>query len=125
MSRVQDELRRLAQEERQRAWMHAKRLPVRVGDVATAFARQHPMWAMGAAAAIAMSIVSRRHRQSDSVGKAPSWPAALAAIGARMLPDILRFAGLTGPDPKPADKPQREHGLDPKSCDETEIQAAT
>lgn len=105
MSPEQEELRRLARRERRAAWASAKRIPGRAGDVASAFARQHPVWAMGGAAALAMGVMSRRQRASGSEEGTPSWPMALAAVGARFLPDVMRLAGLTIPDPPNPDSP--------------------
>lgn len=95
MSPEQLELRRLALGERRILMDHAKRLPAHVGDSLSAFAKRHPIWTMGGAAAIAMTIVGRRHRKAGRDGKPSSWPMALAAVGSQLLPDFLRLAGLT------------------------------
>ncbi len=95
MSHEQEELRRLAQKERHAAWTSVKRLPGCAGDTASAFARKHPVWAAGGAAALAMGLVSRRRRATGVQGPTSSWPAALAAAGVRYLPELLRLVGLT------------------------------
>jgi len=97
MSYEQDELRRLARRERQAAWASAKRIPECAGDAASAFARQHPVMAAGAAAALAMGVLARKRRASGAAGPASSLPAAIAAIGVRFLPDLLRMVGLRSP----------------------------
>lgn len=95
MSREREELRRLVQVERRNFLDHAKRLPAHLGDSVSAFAKRHPIWTMGGAAAIAMAIVGRRHRKFGRDGKPSSWPMALAAVGSNLLPDLMRIAGLT------------------------------
>ncbi len=97
MSRELDSLRDLARAERLKAWQHARTLPAHVGATASAFARKHPVLATGGAAALVMTIVSTRRRRRGIEGKAPSWPMALAAVGANFLPDILRAVGLALP----------------------------
>jgi len=116
MSPEQVELKRLAVVERRSAWLAAKRIPARAGDAVSAFARVHPMWAAGGAAAIAMVFVARKRRaplangrtESSSGGRtgspsvSSSWP-TVAAVGVRFLPDLLRMVGLTTPsEPKNA-----------------------
>lgn len=99
MSREQIELRRLATIERQRVWQHAARLPGRAGDALGAFARRHPGLAMGGAAALALGICVRgAKRRETSITPGASWPMALAAVGVRILPDLLKLAGLTVAD---------------------------
>lgn len=95
MSRESDELRRLARVEMLTAWKHAKRLPGCAGDAASAFTKKHPALAMGGAAAITMALVARHRRKAGIDGKTSSWPAAIAAVGSRWLPEILSLAGLT------------------------------
>lgn len=99
MSAEVEELRRIARTERGIAWEHARRLPARAGDAASAFARRHPLWTMAGAAALAMGVASRRRRRFGIEGKPSTWPMALAAVGANWLPEILRLAGLTGARP--------------------------
>jgi len=109
VSPEQLELRRLALVERRIFVEHAKRLPAHVGDSVSAFAKRHPIWTMGGAAAIAMTIVGRRHRKFGLDGKPSSWPMALAAVGSRLLPDLLRIAGLTAAArPDAPDEPRPE-----------------
>jgi hypothetical protein len=95
VSRESDELRRLAQVERQLAWKHARRLPSCAGDTVSAFSRTHPGWAMGGAAAITMALVARHKKKAGIEGKTSSWPMAVAAVSSRWLPEILSLAGLT------------------------------
>lgn len=100
MSHEQDELRRLARLERHAAIAAAKRIPRCAGDAASAFARQHPVWAAGGAAALAMGFVARKRRASGIEGSGSRWPAAIAAFGVRFLPDMLKLIGLTMPAEK-------------------------
>jgi hypothetical protein len=97
VSKEIDELRRLAGEERRRAWAHTKLIPGRIGDTAGAFAKKHPLLAMGGAAALTMNLLSRRRRRNGVDGKTQSWQLALAAMAAQVLPDILHVVGLTVP----------------------------
>jgi hypothetical protein len=96
MSLEQTELRRMARSELQSAWAHAKRLPAHAGDTVSAFARRHPIWAMGGAAVLAAGLASRRHRKFGLEGKPSTWPVALAAAGTHLLPELLRLVGLRG-----------------------------
>ena len=89
------ELRRMARAERRRAWKHARLVPARAGDVASGFARAHPAWAMGGAAALTLTLVARHRRRNGIDRGSRSWPMALAALGSRLLPEILRAVGLT------------------------------
>lgn len=97
MSYEQEELRRMARRERHAAWTSAKRIPECAGDVASAFARAHPVIAAGGAAALAMSFVAKKRRAAGIEGPASSVPAAIAAFGVRFLPDVLRMVGLRSP----------------------------
>jgi hypothetical protein len=72
-------------------------LPDRVTRTASAFAREHPVLATGAAAALVMAFVARRRRKLGTQGQHASWPMAVATIGAGFLPDILRAIGLALP----------------------------
>lgn len=101
----------MARAERKVAWTHAKRIPARAGDAASAFAKQHPIMAMGGAAALAMGIVSRRHHKAGREGKPSSWPMALGAVGVRWLPEIMRVVGLTIPKPNETSEDDEEAKL--------------
>jgi hypothetical protein len=101
MSKELDELRRMARNERKLAWEHAKLVPARIGDTASAFAKRHPILAMGGAAALTMSMLTRRQRRAGGASGPKSMPMAMAAMGVQFLPDLLRLVGLTVP--KPAD----------------------
>lgn len=100
MSYEHDEIRRIARAEREAAWESAKRLPARVGDTASAFAKQHPVIAAGGAAALAMGFVARKRAAPSARPTSSSWPAAMAAVGVRFLPDVLRLVGLAVLDDK-------------------------
>ena len=93
MSREQQELKRLARDEAREAWTLAKRIPGSAGGALRTFAREHPMIALGGAAALAMGIVGRRHRKAGREGKPSSWLVALATVGVRMLPELLHQLG--------------------------------
>ena len=97
MSKELQELRRMARAERLRGWAHAKVIPARIGDAAGAFAKRHPILAMGGAAAVTMGLRSRRRRRAGIEGKQGSWPAGVAAMGVQFLPEILRLVGLAAP----------------------------
>lgn len=103
MTKELAELRRMAHTERQQAWSHAKLLPARVGDTASAFAKRHPILAMGGAAALTMSMITRRRKRAGVDGKPNSMPMAMAAMGVQFLPEILRLVGLSVPPEKTSD----------------------
>ncbi len=112
MSAELQELRRLALRERTRVWEHAKQVPGCIGDAAGAYTKVHPLLAMGAAAALSTMLAARRARRFGTKGRASRWFTAAAAFGVRLLPDLLKVAGLTAnrmqtkPSPPPASTPQ-------------------
>ena len=111
MSREIEALSELAREERLKAWNHARALPAHVGATASAFARQHPVLATSGAAALAMTMITRRRRRKGLEGHGSSWPAALAAVGANFLPEILRAVGMALPlDDTPEEGPREKNG---------------
>lgn len=111
MSRELDTLRELAREERLRAWQHARALPAHVGATASAFARKHPVLAMSGAAAIVTTMITRRRRRHGLEGTGASWPAALAAVGVKFLPDLLKAVGMALPlDDDPEQIPREKNG---------------
>ena len=119
MSKELDELRRMAVHERRRAWEHTKLIPGRVGDTAGAFAKSHPVMAMASAAALTMTILSRRRRRAGVEGKTQSWQLAAAAMGVQILPDILGLLGLTVPVAKePKESKDKEPIPGPEVCAE-------
>jgi hypothetical protein len=82
---------------------HVRALPAHVGATASAFARKHPMLAMGGAAAIVMALITRNRRRHGLDGSGSSWPVAVAAVGAKFLPEILKAVGMRLPhDDDPA-----------------------
>lgn len=110
MSKELEELRRMARAERQRAWAHAKVIPARLGDTATAFAKRHPILAMGGAAAVTMGLIARHRRHAGIQGKQGSLPAALAAASVQFLPQILKLVGLATPPAEALDDEDSENG---------------
>lgn len=95
MSAELQELRRIALRERTRAWEHAKLVPGCIGDAAGAYTKAHPLLAMGAAATLSTMLTARRARRFGTKGRASRWFTAAAAFGVRLLPDLLKVAGLT------------------------------
>ena len=111
MSHELDTLRELARAEEQRAWQHARALPAHVGATASAFARKQPVLAMGGAAAIVMALITRNRRRHGLEGSGSSWPAAVAAVGAKFLPEILRAVGMALPlDDEPEQLSREKNG---------------
>lgn len=119
MSKELEELRLLARAERHRAWTHAKVVPTRLGDTASAFARRHPILAMGSAAAITMGLISRHRRRAGIQGKQGSLPVALAAMGVQFLPEILKLVGLA--DPRGKDSSDEELQDRHEHCEEPAV----
>ncbi|MDZ4773754.1 MAG: hypothetical protein SGI72_11545 [Planctomycetota bacterium] len=118
MSKELDELRRLARTERHKAWAHARLVPARVGDTASAFAKRHPILAMGGAAALTMSMISRRRKRAGVEGKPNSMPLALAAMGVQFMPEILRLVGLTVPTAKSPTTAEEQARDQHERCDD-------
>ena len=111
MSRELAELRELARAERQLVVQHARALPAHVGATASAFARKHPVLAMGGAAAIVMTSITRSRRRHGLDGRGSSWPAAVAAVGAKFLPEILKAVGMALPlDDEPDELAREKNG---------------
>jgi len=95
MSAELDELRRIALRERTRAVGHAKMIPGRIGDAAGAYTKAHPLLAMGVAATLSTMLAARRARRFGIKGGASRWFTAAVTFGTRLLPDLLKVAGLT------------------------------
>jgi hypothetical protein len=97
VSRESAQLKALADEQWRLLGAHVQKLPGRTGDVLSAFAGKHPLWTTAGAAALTVWFMSRRRKR---LGKEPGGsrlPAALAAIGAQMLPELLKALHLTVP----------------------------
>ena len=96
MSRESEQLHALANEEWRRLGTHVQKLPGRTGDALSAFAGKHPVWTTAGAAALTVWFMSRRRRRLGpaAAGGSSRLPAALAAIGAQMLPELLKLLAL-------------------------------